>query len=138
MLTKIKVYACYTVKIHKNKPQFFFSNRGARPVRWSWIRLLFQILRKKQFSCKYPSILNCIQMQCINSFLNIQARKLKTRHFSYRSDRLVQFMHTCITRDNLNSRFLAAHRQNQQHDWAFDQDCPVVLSLILVYLRKTH
>ena len=23
MLTKIKVYACYTVKIYKNKPKFF-------------------------------------------------------------------------------------------------------------------
>ena len=41
MLTKIKVYGCYTVKIYKNKPQFFFKPGGARPARRSWIRLCF-------------------------------------------------------------------------------------------------
>ena len=30
MLTKIKVYACYTVKIYKNKLQIFFQTVGAR------------------------------------------------------------------------------------------------------------
>ena len=33
MLTKIKVYACYTVKIYKNKPQLFFKPGGGRPRR---------------------------------------------------------------------------------------------------------
>ena len=28
MLSKIKVNACYTVKIYKNKPQFFFKPEG--------------------------------------------------------------------------------------------------------------
>ena len=28
LLTKIKVYACYTVKIYKSKPVIFFQNGG--------------------------------------------------------------------------------------------------------------
>mgnify|MGYP003688297419 CR=1 FL=1 len=31
MLTKFKVYACHTVKIYKNYPLIFFSNRGRAP-----------------------------------------------------------------------------------------------------------
>ena len=40
----MKVYACNTVKIYKNKTQNIFKRRegggGARPERRSWIRLL--------------------------------------------------------------------------------------------------
>ena len=32
MLTKLKIYACYTVNIYKNKPKKF-SNRGSRALR---------------------------------------------------------------------------------------------------------
>ena len=39
MLTSIKVYACYTVKIYK--PPKNFKRGGARPVRRSWIRLWY-------------------------------------------------------------------------------------------------
>ena len=31
MLTLIKVYACFTVKIYKNKPQRFFKTGGSTP-----------------------------------------------------------------------------------------------------------
>ena len=31
MLTKIKVYACFTVKIYKNKPVIFFKRGGGAP-----------------------------------------------------------------------------------------------------------
>ena len=31
MLTKIKVYACYIVKIYKNKPQKFLKTGGRAP-----------------------------------------------------------------------------------------------------------
>lgn len=40
MLTSITAYACYTVKIKKNKPQKNFKQGGAILLRWSWIRLL--------------------------------------------------------------------------------------------------
>ena len=32
MLTEIKVYACYTVKIYKNKPLIFFKTGGRARV----------------------------------------------------------------------------------------------------------
>ena len=34
------IYACYPVKIYKNKPPKMFKPGGARPARRSWIRLL--------------------------------------------------------------------------------------------------
>ena len=40
MLTSISAYACYTVKIKKNKPPKKFKRGGAVLVRRSWIRLL--------------------------------------------------------------------------------------------------
>ena len=39
MLAAIKVYACYGVKIYKNKPLQKFKQEGAHPVRQSWIHL---------------------------------------------------------------------------------------------------
>ena len=46
-MTKIKVYACYAVKIYKNKPVIFFQNGGGGAARRSWIRLWndFSILK---------------------------------------------------------------------------------------------
>ena len=32
MLTKLNVYACFTVKIYKNKPVIFFKTGGGGPV----------------------------------------------------------------------------------------------------------
>ena len=38
-MATIKAYACYTVKIYKNKSILNFKQGGARPARRSWIRL---------------------------------------------------------------------------------------------------
>ena len=40
-MTKIKVYACYTVKIYKNKPPKHFQTGGALPAGRSWFRLCY-------------------------------------------------------------------------------------------------
>ena len=61
MLTKIKVYACYTVKIYKNKPVFFSKpGGGASLARRSWIRLwsrrgVERWPRKRKDGCSNPS-----------------------------------------------------------------------------------
>ena len=53
MLTKIKVYACYTVKIYKNKPPTFFKT-GASARRDG-----------HGFACDFgPLQLECIILSC--------------------------------------------------------------------------
>ena len=69
MLTKIKVYGRNTVKIYKNKPQFFFKPSGARPARRSWIRLWVErsnrLLHRRGFSENDYAAYNCLESGCV-------------------------------------------------------------------------
>ena len=50
----LNVYACYTVKIYKNKPQINFKQGGARPTRRSWIRLwIFHVEMVSKYIWRY-------------------------------------------------------------------------------------
>ena len=42
MMSTIKVYVCFTVKIYKYNPPKKFKQGGARPARRSWIRLCIE------------------------------------------------------------------------------------------------
>ena len=87
-MTKIKIYACYTVKIYKNNPQKIFKPGGTHLARWSWICFLHSgtdvlhraaYLRIWQF---FVSIINKIFQVILNNSLHICRIKY---HFKFPS-----------------------------------------------------
>ena len=112
MMARIKVYACYTVRIYKNKPPTNFKQGGARPARRCWIRLClfkWRYLNLLHFESERRFNSDENRFYCISRFLDICHKKVCLT----KPHRIYSVFHSSTYKDRRRSKGCCLWRLSQ-------------------------